>query len=398
MLSYNVPEEKWTEKTVKTLPGEDDRFEYKEEIDIEKISQEICAFANSFGGTLFLGIEDKNGVIKGVDKLKGNKPTTLWLEQTMPTKLEFRFGSFRIQEVKLTPKTQKKIGQDKVVISIDVFDSDLAPYQVVQTRKYYRRENTSSKEAPHSYLAYLWGRNSTDKTRVVQHWVTDFLSPLILSIERLIHSFQYLDFYGSFQTIDNANFIVLHPIDWQSWTELTNKISGKQFLRTYNYLEEPISNFSSALREFDDFMKDSEETFLRDEKIQNVIRERYELYLKRHQVHNNNIENLNHILLLLLSELQLSFRNDISLAVSITSRYIMYVVFGFKFRFVDTKDEAFKNYCVDLVNESEPNHHLEIIRSNMEKLRNNVLNCGNNLIEQADSLRHELCLRHNTIY
>ena len=403
MISYKVPEEQWTEEMVKDLPSEDDRFEFKETVDIEKITKEICAFANSFGGTLFLGVEDKNAGIKGVDKIKGNKPITLWLEQIIPTKLEFRFGSFRVRDVKLTSSTQKKIGLDKTVISVDVFDSELTPYQVVQTRMYYRRENSSSKEAPHSYLAYLWNRNSSNKTQVVQHWVTDFLSPLIFLTQSIKREFQHLEFWGEFMTPSGSDsFYVLRIIYWEKWEELTEGLSANQFLRNYKKLKTQIEELSQTLKALDNFVNSLIENILEDEMVKEVIRERFKLYLSNQNPpppYDESKHPLQMLSVLVgIQELSSLSTNQVHL-IYYTSRYLIYSLFTFKLKFATWKDESFyMNFCAEIANRLNENEEFINLKKEFGVLRENVIDRANSLFEESDILREELCLRHNTIY
>lgn len=402
MISYQVPENQWNEDAVKNLPAEDDRFEYKETIDIEKISQEICAFANSFGGTLFLGVEDKNGEFRGVERRKGNKTVMLWLEQIIPVKLEFRFGSFRIREVALTVATQQQIGAEKTVISIDVFDSDLAPYQVVETRKYYRRENSSSKEAPHSYLAYLWSRNSSDKTRVVQHWVTDFVTPMILFAETINETFQQLKFWGTYQTIGGENFILFHFIDWKSWNELLKKLAGKQFLRANQRIEPLISDLTTSLSVFENFFNEFTSNLLTDKRVVQVFREKYDLYLSQQglmpQASDSSVNYIQMLRALLVDRQVTALAADTSQMTAVTARFMSYALFGFQLRFADWKDEGFMNFCSTLINEVKNDKHFAVAKQKAEWLRKEVVLKAQSLSQEMDVLREELSLRHSTTY
>jgi Schlafen, AlbA_2 len=401
MISYKVPEEQWTEKMVKDLPSEDDRFEFKENIDIEKITKEICAFANSFGGTLFLGVKDKNSGITGVDSLKGNKPTTLWLEQIIPTKLEFRFGSFRVREVKLASSTQKKIGLDKAVISIDVFDSELTPYQVVQTRIYYRRENSSSKEAPHSYLAYLWSRNSSDKTQVVQYWITDFLTPLISFTQRVSYEVQNLKFWGNYKTPGDTSFYILEFINLENWSELLGKLSANQFLRTYSKLKLQIIEFSRALKTFDDFINNTIENILDNECIKEAIREKFKVYLSNQNPsppYDNSKSPIQMLSTLVgVQELNALSNNQIALEYY-TSHFLVYTLFDFELKFSTWKDESFKNFCAHITDSLSKYKEFIDKKNKLKELQENIISTSKVLLDEADTLREELCLRHNTTY
>lgn len=388
---------------MKSLPAEDDRFEYKENLDIEKISQEICAFANSFGGTLFLGVEDKNNGIKGIDRVKGNSPTTLYLEQIIPTRLEFRFGSFRVREVKLALATQERIGSDKAVVSIDVFDSDMAPYQVVRTRKYYRRENSSSIEAPHSYLAYLWSRNSSEKTTVVQYWIRDFLTPLISALNTVVPQFRSLEFPGSFvHAAGNESFWILRIVDLEGWQDLWNKLSANQFLRIYEGLRPQVDELSRSFRALDSFIDKTIKDILEDEDLQNVIRARYKTYLSNQHPtppYDSSKPPLQMLATLLATQELPALANSEPSLVFYASRFLVYALFNFKMKFSTWKDESFWNFCVGIIDELKDNNgSMEQKKQEMDRLKQDIVSIVTALEKDGDILRHELCLRHNTTY
>lgn len=108
-LSF-VKREQWTEEQVTGLPvGEHDYFDRKSgqlfdaPVDTNKLynllAKESCAFANSGGGHLILGVKD-DGTIDGVPSLfSGKTPTREWLEQKLPDLLDYRLVDFRVHTV-----------------------------------------------------------------------------------------------------------------------------------------------------------------------------------------------------------------------------------------------------------------------------------------------------------
>jgi predicted HTH transcriptional regulator len=160
----------WTEAAFLELPlKEDDRYEWKaapkKVLDNlgefrKMLSKQIGALANSFGGTLFIGI-DNDRLIEGVAKeYIGRQSLKDWLEGVIPTLFELRLHNLRVSEMVLSPETALRIGTEKAVIVIDVFESDLAPHQSTTDHHYYYRVAGTSKPAPHHYLAFLWGRTN----------------------------------------------------------------------------------------------------------------------------------------------------------------------------------------------------------------------------------------------
>src|SRR5688572_19356466 len=126
-----TPPDQWTEELLISLSGEDDRFEFKsggilldeknrqpkaDAVLCKELAIEICAFANSFGGTLFLGIRNTKK-IDGVQKFyKGNQsnPIKEWLDKKIASFLEFRLPNYRVTEVvDLSEETEQLLGEDK---------------------------------------------------------------------------------------------------------------------------------------------------------------------------------------------------------------------------------------------------------------------------------------------
>src|ERR1041384_4126469 len=168
---YYEPPKKWTEELLKELSAEDDRYEWKSgaQISIRNLNEfwnmlakEVGAFANSFGGTLFVGVNDDKTKVGVPAIVSGRTSIERWLENKIPTLFELRLQHFRVSRVQLSESTQKQIGDNKVIIAVDVFDSELAPHQCIFDHKYYYRVNSESRPAPHHYLAFLWGRQNVN--------------------------------------------------------------------------------------------------------------------------------------------------------------------------------------------------------------------------------------------
>jgi Putative DNA-binding domain len=165
-LSF-VKKEQWTEEEVFSLPaGEHDYFERKsgqlfdDPTDrnnlYDVLAKAACAFANSGGGHLILGIKD-DGNLDGVPSvLSGRTPTRAWLEQKLPNLLDYSLGDFRVHTV--VASAQSAIPPDRKILVIDIGDSALAPHQSRRHLQYFYRSAGRSIPAPHFYLELLRGR------------------------------------------------------------------------------------------------------------------------------------------------------------------------------------------------------------------------------------------------
>lgn len=182
--TVNVKKDKWTEEQILALPsGESDRFDRKSGMLLsdssfeEKMAKALSAFSNSGGGHLVIGVKD-DGTFDGVSEFhKGRTKTREWLEQKIPYLLVPVLQDFRVHEVEKT--THTLIPQDKVIIVIDVGDSNLAPHQSNKDYHYYYRAGGHSKPAPHQYLEFLWKRESYPGPKIAGAWVYKVINPLI---------------------------------------------------------------------------------------------------------------------------------------------------------------------------------------------------------------------------
>jgi len=164
-----VKREKWTEADVDALPpGEHDYFERKagklfdgtEDLLLAKVAKAVSALANSGGGHLLLGVEDK-GAFDGVPPVyKGKTATRDWLEQVVPHLVDYALGDFRVHVVEPTSGASR-IPSGRQIIVVDVGDSAMAPHQCMRSGAdarayvYYRRQGGRSEPAPHFYLELL---------------------------------------------------------------------------------------------------------------------------------------------------------------------------------------------------------------------------------------------------
>jgi predicted HTH transcriptional regulator len=179
----------WTEDQILALPlGEPDAFDRKSGRLLSKpnfeedLGKALSAFANTGGGHLLLGVQD-DGTFDGVPAMtkKGKTTTREWLEQKIPALLDRPLQDFKVHEV--VPSSPSSIPAGKVVIVIDVGDSNLAPHQNVSNHIYYFRVGGHSKPAPHFYLDILWNRLTFPTGSVVRAWFDTVINPLINALK-----------------------------------------------------------------------------------------------------------------------------------------------------------------------------------------------------------------------
>jgi hypothetical protein len=187
--------ERWSEEEILSLPsGELDYFDRKSGAIVndkdfqKKLAKALSAFANSGGGHLILGVED-DGTVDGVPKVhKGRASTREWLEQAIPELVSYPLQDFRVHEV--DPSNPTSIPAGKVVIVIDVGDSERAPHQDTFTKMYYHRVGGHSVPAPHIYLESLRLRENYPSREIVCAWRDHVIKPLLST---LVNEKEYLE-------------------------------------------------------------------------------------------------------------------------------------------------------------------------------------------------------------
>lgn len=131
--------------------NESDRLEFKgrrvidttapgvSDIDRDLLSKALSAMANSGGGILVIGINDKTKKIDdgGVSiKIKPNG-TRAWLEDLLPNLLDPRLQTFNIYEIKGSSE-ESPLLPERALYVVEIGDSSLAPHQATD-RRYYGR-------------------------------------------------------------------------------------------------------------------------------------------------------------------------------------------------------------------------------------------------------------------
>ncbi len=172
----------WDEEYLLNLPmGEFDWLEVKgrrgldltlsnvDENDVKSnISKAISAFANSGGGTLLFGLLNPNSkwqVDDGGIDLAVKKPSTReWLEDIIPTLVDFPLTSFNVYAVQ-RKNDNSQIAEGRGVFVIEIPDSEQAPHQATDN-KYYVRVGGKSRPIGHRLVADILGRRSYPKIQL----------------------------------------------------------------------------------------------------------------------------------------------------------------------------------------------------------------------------------------
>lgn len=167
----------WDETYLLNLPsGEFDWIEYKEarkldfslpginrDVVLRELSKQISAFANSGGGTIVFGIENpKTGKPLKVDSEGGvslnlGNGTREWLEDIIPTLVDFPLSKINVYELTAGDNESSQIAAGKGVFIIEIPSSEQAPHQALDNL-YYARVGGKSKPINHRFVMDIIGR------------------------------------------------------------------------------------------------------------------------------------------------------------------------------------------------------------------------------------------------
>jgi hypothetical protein len=414
---FYEPPHKWTEELLDDLPfGEDNRYERKSGDEISKnkfddffnkLAKELGAFANSFGGTLFVGVTDDKKKIGIPGTVKGKTPTERWLENKIPTLFELRLQHFRISRVELTEQTQRQIGSDNIIVAIDVFDSELAPHQCVFDHKYYYRSNSESRPAPHHYLAFLWGRANSNMSHVATWWIRDFLNPLVELLAEVHTNFEKNIFPLTPLGIQHYGGIDFYGINFfkrERWIGLLSSSVGEYFLSTFPLIEKELISFAEYFAELDKAISNLERTIEESAFFLKHLKDIYERLIAREHIPRSQFENYNlqEMARHLLGQLQLRISNYPTECKDTLVHYTAYKVMGLSLSHkvpAQAEDEKLLSFCRDISNELKDKDEsiskpLEVIGQLLDVIKDKSLS----LLKQLKKERIEIAKRYTATF
>lgn len=160
-----------------------------------ELACEICAFANSDGGNIIIGVDDKTKLITGFPKSFKRRGTMVdsleWFNDVLADLLVPRLNSFNIAVVQPHP-VNSQIPTDKSVFVIEISPSQVAPHQTANSKDFYQRIGSSAKKAEHRYLSLLWSRSTFPGETVARVWLYAVVTPMIRQLDSVEN------FYKSF--------------------------------------------------------------------------------------------------------------------------------------------------------------------------------------------------------
>ncbi|WP_100009841.1 helix-turn-helix domain-containing protein [Lentibacillus sediminis] len=145
------------EDDLREIPSaETDLFEYKSsKVPLDKLKNKISvaasAFWNAGGGFFIAGVNDNGEIDGGIDKYKGKQDIRDWVDNAI--KLTEPTGEYSINIIE-NNLDDSKIEDNKVVIVICFFESNMIPHMAYD-KKYYIRVGAHSGAANHYLVESL---------------------------------------------------------------------------------------------------------------------------------------------------------------------------------------------------------------------------------------------------
>mgnify|MGYP001489259615 CR=1 FL=1 len=221
-------------ETFKNYKNENNKIEYKREIDIigekgkKEFYKDIAGFANSNGGYLFIGIDEKDGIIgiheKNIDQFKNR--IECMLNDSIKPRIVFRLKEVHIPN-----------NPDKYVIVIQILKTLYSPHilEYKGQKKFYIRGETGVSEMDINQI-----KNAFLQSNFEQHRINDFIinrfseiiinnTPIKLKDKpKVILHLIPLDYFNSSTSID---------LESKNTTEEFRKIFYRQstFDKFFNY-------------------------------------------------------------------------------------------------------------------------------------------------------------------
>jgi hypothetical protein len=122
----------------------------------KEVSKDVSAFANSDGGIIIYGIEEKNHKASEYSFVDGNEFTKEWLEQIISSTI-----SRNIPNLKIFP-IRKENDIDKTIYVVQIPSSMDAPH-ISKDKRYYKRFNFESVPMEEYEIRQLYGRKVQSK-------------------------------------------------------------------------------------------------------------------------------------------------------------------------------------------------------------------------------------------
>ncbi len=123
-----------------------------------EIAKDVSAFANSAGGVIIYGVNEKNHKAESLSPIDGNLYTKEWLEHVIQSRIQRKIEGLKIIPIRLNGKVQQSL------YVVNIPESSLAPH-MTSDKKYYKRYNFESVQMEEYEIRNLYNRK--EKTYLI---------------------------------------------------------------------------------------------------------------------------------------------------------------------------------------------------------------------------------------
>lgn len=125
----------------------------------KEISKDVSAFANSDGGVIIYGLNEKNHKADSFSFIDGNEFTKEWLEQIISSTIQRKISNLKIIPIRFENKIEKTVYVVKIPKSFET------PHMCKDNR-FYRRYNFESVQMEEYEIRELYSRKTIAKLQV----------------------------------------------------------------------------------------------------------------------------------------------------------------------------------------------------------------------------------------
>lgn len=232
-------------------------------------------------------------------------------------------------------------------------------------------------------------------------WVKDFLTPLVEAANDITRQFESMAFWGRLQGIGGGEYYwVIDFVDLEAWRRFRTSRTAEQFLKSNENIADQLTELEKDFGAFADFIKQTIDSILDDQKIIEIIGQRYHSHLDGLKRPDPRPKSVVEMLRELHggSHLDALAREDVRITF-FTSRFFAYAVFGFEIGFSNGcwQDPSLWNFCSEIIDEIGVEYFKDR-RNKMDRLRQKVISKTTELSEAATALRDQLCEKHDITY
>ena len=132
----------------------------------KEISKDVSAFANSDGGVIIYGVNEKNHKADSLSFIDGNIFTKEWLEQIISSAIQKRISDLKIIPLRFDNKIEKTI------YIVHIPKSMNTPH-LCKDKRFYKRYNFESVQMEEYEIRELYGRKSKSKLQILSFNISE---------------------------------------------------------------------------------------------------------------------------------------------------------------------------------------------------------------------------------